>query len=74
MFFLSVSQMLLPTLCVLLFLFLEKQHLHRSCQRLTNEAEDVPDGGDKDDQQVVEGQDAGSDQHVANPAELSPAE
>lgn len=41
---------------------------------LTDEAEDVPDGGDEDDQHVVEGQDCSGDQHVASPAELAPAE
>lgn len=41
---------------------------------LTDEAEDVPDGGDEDDQHVVEGQDAGGNQHVASPAEVSIAE
>jgi len=51
------------------FLLLSAVH-----QRLTDEAEDVPDGGDEDDQDVVEGQDGGGDQQVANPAELSPAE
>lgn len=42
--------------------------------KLTDEAEDVPDGGDEDDQHVVEGQDGGGDQHVAGPAELAAAE
>lgn len=41
---------------------------------LTDEAEDVSDGGDEDHQQVVEGQDAGGDQHVADPTEFSAAE
>lgn len=41
---------------------------------LTDEAEDVPDGGDEDDQHVVEGQDGGGDQHVAGPAEVPSAE
>lgn len=41
---------------------------------LTDEAEDVSDGGDEDDQHVVEGQDGGGNQHVASPAELSTAE
>lgn len=41
---------------------------------LTDEAENVPDGWDEDDQQVVEGQDGGSDQDVASPAEVSLAE
>lgn len=47
----------------------------KHCQaRLTDEAEDVSDGGDEDDQHVVEGQDGGGDQHVAHPAELSSTE
>lgn len=41
---------------------------------LTDEAKDVSDGGHKDDQHVVEGQNGSGDQHVANPAELSTAE
>lgn len=41
---------------------------------LTDEAEDVSDGGDEDDKHVVEGQDGGGNQHVASPAELSTAE
>lgn len=41
---------------------------------LTDEAEDVSDGGDEDDQHVVEGQDGGGNQHVASPAEVSTAE
>lgn len=41
---------------------------------LTNEAKDVPDGGNTDDQDVVKDQDEGGNQQVASPAELSPAE
>ncbi len=41
---------------------------------LTDEAEDVSNGGHEDDQHVVEGQDGGSNHHVASPAELSMAE
>ena len=41
---------------------------------LTDEAENVPDGGDEDDQHVVEGQDGGGDQHVASPAKVASAE
>lgn len=41
---------------------------------LTDEAENVPDGGDEDDQHVVEPQDGGSDQHVASPAEVPSTE
>lgn len=41
---------------------------------LTNKAEDVSDGRDKDDQHVVKGQDGGGDQHVAGPAELAATE
>lgn len=40
---------------------------------LTDEAEDVPDVGDADDQRVVEGQDGESEEHVADPAEVSAA-
>lgn len=40
---------------------------------LTNEAEDVSNGGHEDNQHVVEGQDCCSNQHVAGPAELSAA-
>lgn len=45
-----------------------------SVSGLTDEAKDVPDGGDTDDQDVVKGQDEGGNQQVASPAELSPAE
>lgn len=41
---------------------------------LTDEPEDVSDGGNKDDQHVVKGQDGSSNQHVASPAELSTTE
>lgn len=41
---------------------------------LTDEAEDIPDGGDEDDQHVVEGQDGGGDQHVTGPAEVPSTE
>lgn len=41
---------------------------------LTDEAEDVPDGGNEDNQHVVEGQDGSSYQHVASPAEVAAAE
>lgn len=44
------------------------------CRRGADEAKDVPDGGDKDDQHVVKGQDEGGNEQVASPAELSPAE
>lgn len=46
----------------------------RFFKELTDEAKDVSDGGDEDDQHVVEGQNGSSDHHMANPAELSTAE
>lgn len=63
-FLLSVSQISLSTLYITFWVE----------PGLTDEAEDVSDGGDEDDQHVVEGQDGGGDQHVASPAELSTAE
>lgn len=42
---------------------------HGRCRR-TNETEDVPDGRDKDDQQIGEGQDRHGDDAVTPPTEL----
>lgn len=41
---------------------------------LTDKAKDVSDGGDEDNQHVVEGKDGCSNQQVASPAELSTTE
>lgn len=43
---------------------------HMLKQTLTNEAKNVPDGGNEDDQGVGAGQQDHSDDGVANPAEV----
>ncbi len=73
-FSLSVNQILLATLSRFKFHLSERKRYTNHFPGLTDEAEDVSDGGDEDDQHVVEGQDGGGNQHVASPAELSTAE
>lgn len=51
-------------------LFLKPSYSRHVNRKLTNETEDVPDGRDKDDQQIGEGQDRHGDDAVTPPTEL----